>query len=47
MDENMSTTGAVENEQHRTLFEIIVEFWMEGFNFIKYIFYDLLLGKRA
>ena len=37
-------TATPETDTHRTLFEIIVEFFTTGFDFLKYIFYDVFLG---
>lgn len=45
MDENMTTTNPAEEEGHRNLYEVFFDFWMEIFNFFKYIFYDIYLGK--
>ncbi|MEE1321013.1 MAG: hypothetical protein UHM85_05705 [Acutalibacteraceae bacterium] len=33
--------------EYDNLFEIIAQFWVEVFNFFKYIFYDVFLGKPA
>lgn len=40
------TTETPEEENHRNFFEVIIDFWIEGFNLLKYLFYDLLLGKK-
>ena len=44
MDENMTTTTP-EVEEHRNLYEVFIDFWVEIFNFFKYIFYDIYLGE--
>ncbi len=33
--------------EYDNLFEIIAQFWVEVFNFFKYIFYDVFLGVPA
>lgn len=43
MDENITVT--LEAEEHRTLFEVFIDFWAEIFSFFKYIFYDIYLGE--
>lgn len=47
----VTTTAAAEEEpeveDHGTLFEVILGFFIEIGNLFKYIFYDLLLGKAA
>ena len=45
MDENMTTTTPAEEETHRNLYEVMFDFWVEIFDFFKYIFYDVFLGK--
>ncbi len=45
MDENMTTTVPAEEKEHRNLYEVFADFWMEIFSFFKYIFYDIYLGK--
>ena len=45
MSEENKTNAPAEEEVHRNLIDVIIDFWVEGFNFFKYIFYDLLLGK--
>lgn len=45
MDENMTTTNPAEVEEHRNLYEVFIEFWKTIFDFFKYIFYDIYLGK--
>lgn len=45
MDENMTTTNPAEEETHRNLIEVIIDFWIEGFNFLKFLFYDLFIGN--
>lgn len=45
MDENMTTTAPAETEEHRNLYEVFIDFWVEIYNFFKYIFYDIYLGK--
>ena len=46
MDENMTTTNAPEEVgEHRNLYEVFFEFWQTVFDFFKYIFYDVFLGK--
>jgi len=44
-NENVIEKTDPAEETHRNLFEVLIDFWIEGFNFLKYIFYDLLLGK--
>ena len=44
MDENMTTTAPVE-EEHGTITEVFIQFWVEIYNFFKYIFYDVYLGR--
>lgn len=46
MDENKAT-ATPEEETHRNFIEVMIDFWLEGFYFLKYIFYDLLLGRSA
>lgn len=41
------TTQVVETEaedDHRYLFEVFIDFWVEIFEFFKYIFYDVFRG---
>ena len=33
--------------EHRNFYQVMLDFWIEIFDFFKYIFYDLLLGKGA
>ncbi|GEM_PF-2425244 len=44
MNENIADTN-VETEEHRNLYEVFFDFWVEIFNFFKYIFYDIYLGE--
>ena len=39
-------TTTPEEEGHRGFFEVMLDFWFEGFKFLKYIFYDMLLGEK-
>ncbi len=34
-----------EVEEHRNLYEVMFDFFMEFVNFFKYMFYDIWLGK--
>lgn len=46
----MNTTGEnydiIEEgvEQHKTVTELMIQFWIEVYNFFKYIFYDVFRG---
>lgn len=43
-----TTTGDEDNEQpHPTFFKLFIEFVKEIYNFFKYIFYDVILGRPA
>ena len=39
--------GGSATEEHRSMIQIFIDYIMEVFNFFKYIFYDLPLGKAA
>ncbi len=50
MNDEILTTGVAEETEfpaHGSLWDVFVGFWEEIFGFIKYIFYDVLLGKAA
>lgn len=38
---------AEEPHEHNSFFNLFIQFWLEIFNFFKYIFNDLLLGRPA
>ena len=42
---NTTTETPEVEETHRNLIDVIIDFWIEGFNFLKYIFYDVFLGR--
>ena len=35
-----------ENEQHRNMYQVIADFFLEIFSFFKYIFYDVFRGEQ-
>ena len=41
----LNTTEVVEEETHRNLTDVMIDFFMEFVNFFKYIFYDMWLGR--
>lgn len=45
MNENNIANVNEEEVEHRNLYEIMYQFWVEIYNFFKYIFYDLPLGN--
>ena len=45
MDVYTTTETPEVEEKHRNLIDVIIDFWIEGFNFLKYIFYDVFLGR--
>ncbi len=45
MNEETTTMAADTVTEHRNLYEVIIDFWVETFKFFKYIFYDIFLGK--
>ncbi len=45
MDENMTTTAPETTDEHGTITELFIQFWIEVFKFFKYIFYDIYLGE--
>lgn len=47
MDENVQNGAENTTEEHGSLIGLFVDFWKEIFDFFKYIFYDLLLGRPA
>ena len=44
MEENKTTTPET-TENHGTVTGAVFQIWVEIFNFFKYIFYDVFLGK--
>lgn len=42
---NEPNTNVPVEEDHPYLFEILIQFWVEAFKFLKYIFYDIYLGE--
>lgn len=48
--EEVETTAPAEEEAeegHRMMYQIFIDFWVEVFNFFKYIFYDVFRGVPA
>lgn len=44
MDMETTTAVAEAEHQHRYLYEIFIDFWVELYEFFKYIFYDVYRG---
>lgn len=43
-DTTQATAPEAGEEEHRYFFEIFIDFWVEIFEFFKYIFYDVFRG---
>ncbi len=47
MNKFLMTDEIQEEEQHRFMFQILADIFVEIFNFFKYIFYDVFRGEAA
>lgn len=43
-DTTQAPVAEESEEDHRYLFEVFIDFWVEVFEFFKYIFYDVFRG---
>lgn len=44
MNNEITTNATEEADDHPYLFEVLFQFWVEIFNFFKFIFYDIYIG---